>query len=158
MANTARWIPSPCGAGVSVQRRSADIPVCGFWGLSSPQFVTAETAAELESSANPQAGKPALPAAEALNPYRAGQGEGGEIRDRFQAMLSRLSPLPGPLPARSSRGEGEVEAPSAPRAFVAYPADSCVMGLRDVATWKYGLKRWDFRVILQCHERLGIEC
>src|SRR6266702_6413244 len=41
-----------------------------------------------------------------------------EIRDRFQAMFSRLSPLPGPLPARSSRGEGaEAEAPPAPRSF-----------------------------------------
>src|SRR5712692_5479307 len=49
-----------------------------------------------------------------------------EIRDRFQAMFSRLSPLPGPLPARSSRGEGEDEAPPAPRAFVAYPTDSSV--------------------------------
>ncbi len=29
-----------------------------------------------------------------------------EIRNRFQAMFSRLSPLPSPLPARSSRGEG----------------------------------------------------
>ncbi len=38
-------------------------------------------------------------------------------------MFSRLSPLPGPLPARSSRGEGaEAEAPPAPRSFVAYPA------------------------------------
>src|SRR5712692_5232823 len=53
-------------------------------------------------------------------------GEGGEIRDRFQAMFSRLSPLPVPLPARSSRGEGEDEAPPVPRAFVAYPADSSV--------------------------------
>src|SRR5260370_35435367 len=42
------------------QRRSADILVCGFWGLSSPQFVTAENIAELKSSATPQAGKPAL--------------------------------------------------------------------------------------------------
>src|SRR5216683_8205459 len=49
-----------------------------------------------------------------------------KIRGRFQAMFSRLSPLPGPLPARSSRGEGEDEAPTAPRAFVAYPADSSV--------------------------------
>ena len=48
------------------------------------------------------------------------------IRDRFQAMFSRLSPLPGPLPARSSWGEGEDEAPPAPRAFVANPADSSV--------------------------------
>ena len=45
-----------------------------------------------------------------------------EIRDRFQAMFSRLSPLPGPLPARCSRGEEEEEAPRAPLAFVAYPA------------------------------------
>jgi len=36
-----------------------------------------------------------------------------EIRDRYQAMFSRLSPLPGPLPARASRGEGEDEAPPA---------------------------------------------
>src|SRR5207245_5040819 len=49
---------------------SADIPVCGFWGLSSPHFLTAENIAELESSANPQAGKPALPAALALNRCR----------------------------------------------------------------------------------------
>src|SRR5438445_804337 len=47
-----------------------------------------------------------------------------EIRDRFQAMFSGLSPLPGPLPARSSRGEGEDDAPPAPRGFVANPADS----------------------------------
>src|SRR5437773_3926472 len=33
--------------------RSADFPVCGLWGLSSPH-------AELESSANPQTGKSAL--------------------------------------------------------------------------------------------------
>src|SRR6266851_3050154 len=53
-----------------------------------------------------------------------------EIRDRFQAMFSRLSPLPGPLPARSSRGEGEDEAPPTPRALVAYPADSLVRARR----------------------------
>src|SRR6266568_8615622 len=47
-----------------------------------------------------------------------------EIRDRFQAICSRFSPLPGPLPARSSRGEGEDEAPPAPRAFVVHPTDS----------------------------------
>jgi hypothetical protein len=51
----------------SVQRRSADIPVCGFWGLSSPQFVSDANIAELESSVNPQAGKPAPPSAAALN-------------------------------------------------------------------------------------------
>ncbi len=48
------------------------------------------------------------------------------IPERFQAMFSRLSPLPGPLPARSSRGEGEAEALPAPRAFVAYPVDAPV--------------------------------
>ncbi len=32
-----------------------------------------------------------------------------------------------------------------------------LMGLLDVETWKYRLKRWDFRVVLQCYERLGIE-
>ncbi len=47
-----------------------------------------------------------------------------EIRDRFQAIFSRFSPLPGPLPARSSRGEGEDEAPPAPRTFVVHPTDS----------------------------------
>src|SRR6266849_2913121 len=49
-----------------------------------------------------------------------------EMRDRFQAMFSRLSPLPGPLPARSSRGEGEEEAPPVPQAFVVPAADSSV--------------------------------
>src|SRR5216684_2304040 len=53
-----------------------------------------------------------------------------EIGARFQAMFSKLSPLPGPLPARSSRGEGEEEAPPAPCAFVAYPADSCLLTAR----------------------------
>src|SRR5216683_5037161 len=50
-----------------------------------------------------------------------------EIRDRFQAMFSGLSPLPGPLPARSSRGEGEEAALSAPRACVAHRADAPVI-------------------------------
>src|SRR5438309_535995 len=44
-------------------------------------------------------------------------------------MFSRLFPLPGPLPARSSRGEGDDEAPPAPRAFVAYPAGSAVSAI-----------------------------
>src|SRR5229473_3688503 len=57
---------------------------------------------------------------------RSGERATWEIRGRFQAMFSRLSPLPRP-PARSSRGEGEEEAPPAPRAFVAYPADSPVL-------------------------------
>src|SRR5712692_2350416 len=64
---------------------------------------------------------------------RSGEGvrERGawEIGDRLQAMFSRLSPLPGPLPARSSRGEGEDEAPPAPRAFVVSAADSSVRAL-----------------------------
>ncbi len=59
-------------------------------------------------------------------PLRKSERGAREIRDHFQAMFSRLSPLPGPLPARSERGEGEEEGPPAPRAFVAYPADSCV--------------------------------
>src|SRR6266702_6564065 len=46
------------------------------------------------------------------------------IPERFQAIFSRLSPLPGPLPARSSRGEGEDQAPSAPRGCVTYSADA----------------------------------
>jgi len=41
-------------------------------------------------------------------------------------MFSRLSPLPYPLPARSSRGEGEEEVPNVPSTFVAYPVDSSV--------------------------------
>src|SRR5712692_9008769 len=49
-----------------------------------------------------------------------------EIRDHFRPMFSRLSPLPGPLPARPSRGEGEDEAVPVLRAFVAYPADSLI--------------------------------
>src|SRR5713101_7813485 len=48
------------------------------------------------------------------------------IPERLQPMFSGLSPLPIPLPARSSRGEGEEEAPSDRRGFVAYPADSPV--------------------------------
>ncbi len=54
---------------VRVPRRSADIPVGGFWGLSSPQFLIADNIAELESSANPQAGKPALLAT--ASPFRS---------------------------------------------------------------------------------------
>src|SRR5213596_1426107 len=37
--------------------RSADFPVCGLWGLSSPHTQLTE----LESSVNPQTGKSALP-------------------------------------------------------------------------------------------------
>src|SRR5882672_689168 len=44
---------------------SADILVCGFWGLSSPEFVGRRWDPELESSANPQAGKPTLRTREA---------------------------------------------------------------------------------------------
>jgi len=53
------WVAQSTGRcrRVPVPRRSAGIPVCGCWGLSSPQFATAENIAELESSANPQAGK-----------------------------------------------------------------------------------------------------
>ncbi len=65
------WVALAAGVcqPVPVPRRSADIPVCGCWGLSSPQFATTETIAELESSANPQAGKPALPVA--ASPFRS---------------------------------------------------------------------------------------
>jgi hypothetical protein len=42
------------------RRSSANILVREFCGLSSPQFVPAETITELESSVNPQAEKPAL--------------------------------------------------------------------------------------------------
>src|SRR5712664_4255384 len=65
------WVAQATGRcrRVPVPRRSADIPVCGCWGLSSPQFATAKTIAELESSANPQAGKPALPVA--ASPFRS---------------------------------------------------------------------------------------
>src|ERR1051325_2501360 len=38
---------------------SAGFPACGFWGLSSPQSDRTSRDTELESSANPQAGKPA---------------------------------------------------------------------------------------------------
>ncbi len=50
------------GVGRTGCESSADILVCGFWGLSSPQFDKAKRSTELESSGNPQAGKPALPA------------------------------------------------------------------------------------------------
>ena len=54
-----------------------------------------------------------------------------------------------PLPARSSRGEGEDEAPLAPRAFVAYPADSPVIAPKDLAMhvgWKARLGRTEQRL------------
>src|SRR6266567_6993514 len=41
---------------------SGDIPACGVWGFSNPQFGKAQKSTELESSGNPQAGKHALPA------------------------------------------------------------------------------------------------
>src|SRR5712692_8693191 len=65
------WVARATGRcrRVPVPRRSADIPVCGCWGLSSPQFLIAKNIAELESSANPQAGKPALPLA--ASPFRS---------------------------------------------------------------------------------------
>ncbi|SRR5713226_5255179 len=46
----------------------------------------------------------------------AAERSGGarESGGRFQTMFSRLSTLPGPLPARSSRGEGADEAPPPP--------------------------------------------
>jgi hypothetical protein len=68
---------------------------------------------------------------------RSGERGAWERRDRFQAMFSRLSPLPGPLPARSTRGGGVLESPPAPCAFVAYPADSSV-SMFDVATVREG--------------------
>src|SRR6266704_1469887 len=52
-------------------------------------------------------------------------GGGGEGRGE-ESCFYWISPLPNPLPARSSRGEGEEEAPPAPRAFGTYPADSSV--------------------------------
>src|SRR5213592_4211147 len=48
-----RGKPQTAGAFSSRHPCSADFPVCGLWGLSSPH-------AELESSANPQTGKSAL--------------------------------------------------------------------------------------------------
>jgi hypothetical protein len=39
---------------------SADIPVCGFWGLPSPQCGAGKKDTELESSVNPQTGMSAL--------------------------------------------------------------------------------------------------
>jgi len=53
----AAWTSRNVAAG---GRSGADILVCGFWGLSSPQFIPARKFTELESSVNPQAGKPAL--------------------------------------------------------------------------------------------------
>src|SRR6266567_2093181 len=73
--------------------------------------------------------------------------------------------LNGPLKnaiSRSSRGD-EAQIPSETEAICEPPHVGCyflnglLTGLRDVGAWKYRLKRWNFRVILQCHERLGIE-
>jgi hypothetical protein len=94
----------------------------------------------LEKTLNPQAGKPALPAADAQNIVSYLDSEGralrAPIRQRPTAIelrnhnpnaakvlpllprreeragerrgiFARFSPLPNPLPARSSRGEGE---------------------------------------------------
>src|SRR5436309_9992280 len=44
----------------AARARSADIPVCGFWGLSSPQFRAMTPNTELESSVNPQTRMSAL--------------------------------------------------------------------------------------------------
>src|SRR5712692_7490659 len=65
------------GGGRIVCEGSADILVCGFWGLSSPQFHKAKRSTELESSGNPQAGKPALPAL-------------GTFQANVQANVSRI--------------------------------------------------------------------
>ena len=46
------------------------------------------------------------------------------FRQLFQGF-----PLSPALPDRSSRGEGEDEAPPVPRAYVAYTADTSVIGL-----------------------------
>jgi len=46
---------------------------------------------------------------------------GAEYQIVFRQCIQRF-PLSPALPARSSRGEGEEEAPPASRAFVAYPA------------------------------------
>src|SRR5437016_10065119 len=43
-----------------IEQRSADIPVCGSWGLSSPQSLSPHIHTELESSVNPQTGMSAL--------------------------------------------------------------------------------------------------
>src|SRR5207245_1109724 len=82
---------------------SADILVCGCWGLSSPQFVSAGKIAELESSANPQAGKPALPVAASpfrsagRRPARAGRPcypfYGGRERHSSAPTSTLISPL-----------------------------------------------------------------
>jgi hypothetical protein len=71
------------------KKRGADIPVCGFWRLSSRQFRNTG----LESPVNPQAGKPALhPAADGdawptLDPPPA-------VADRALHSLTKLKLFP----------------------------------------------------------------
>src|SRR6266849_4315694 len=71
--------------------------------LSSPQFLTGENIAELESSANPQAGKPALPAADAKVLLSAsirvirGQAPRSAIRKLEVPQSGRVSVLANPI-------------------------------------------------------------
>ena len=61
---------------------------------------------------------------------RSGEGQGGEIRDRFQPMFSRLSPLPGPIGIELERNRPR-SSPSLPteeeragersRVFIGFP-------------------------------------
>ena len=129
------------GALPGVERCFPSLRVVGFIGTSQAGWF-AERFFPLTPALSPRRGRTvrcAFANPERLDSsprgmrcYLREREKGGGIRDRYQAMFSRLSPLPGPLPARSSRGEGEDEAPpaledEAPpalRAFVANPADS----------------------------------
>ena len=95
------WVARATGRcrRVPVPRRSADIPVCGCWGLSSPQFAAAETIAELESSANPQARKPAL-----VCP--AGVWSGGMKGSRRGLVTPTVAEPPGRLRKEPARKGG----------------------------------------------------
>ncbi len=83
------------GAG---RRSSADILVCGFWGLSRPQFVLAEKIAELESSANPLAGKPALRRFDAALVWRLRASEARWLRRWSGLSFRGTTPQANPGP------------------------------------------------------------
>src|SRR6266446_1875686 len=75
------------GRGDLRARRSFIHSCLRVLGTFQSPVLTSETLAELESSANPQAGKPAPPAADALNRYQVGR----DLRARRSFIHSRHS-------------------------------------------------------------------
>src|SRR5712691_1328684 len=144
---TGKRIPSPCGRGQGEgdgglqllgtwgfawrgalfsfawssrpHRQFAGAPICGAFLPPHPSPLPEER--ENRTRRFRQSGTPRLGATrDALFPE--GQGEGAEYQIVFRQCIQRF-PLSPALPARSSRGEGEEEAPPVPSALVAYPAD-----------------------------------